>query len=409
MAIKTPSQVAAEFLTQLGALKPAIDISLTDSDWYIKGQVLGGVMAGLYSDQDSVSNDAFPQSARISALLSHLQTYFAAPNNALTPAQQAVGNIAVTGTAGVTIIPIGMQATYAPNGNVYQSVSGFTIPASSCLVPMQSIQTGQIQNLLSGAQLTVQSPPAGLLATAFASGNFALGRDQETPEQAAARILAFIQTPPEGGTVADYKRWAQEASPAVTAASVLRFINGFGTVGVVITAGTTNINTAIDTGVAVVIQPTAQLVAQVQSYINNINPITDCATVIGVSLQPVTYSASCWFAQGNINTTLPGQNFTQGQLVANSIMKAIYATPPGGRLIGSSGFLVKSDIEEQIDNDLSDEPLGIGSNPILIDRYVGNLNGSTPNLSVSGTAAVVPATGGVNSITDVPNGIVMYF
>src|ERR1019366_6963413 len=158
MAIKTPSQVAAEFLTQLGALKPAIDISLTDSDWYIKGQVLGGVMAGLYSDQDSVSNDAFPQSARISPLLSHFQNYFAAPNNALTPAQQPGWNIAVTGTAGVTIIPIGMQATYAPNGNVYQSVSGFTIPASSCLVPMQSIQTGQIQNLLSGAQLTVQSP-----------------------------------------------------------------------------------------------------------------------------------------------------------------------------------------------------------------------------------------------------------
>lgn len=390
MAVKTPQQVAQEFLTQLAGLKPGLDVSLTDSDWYVKGQAIGGALAGVYSDQVLLANDPFPQSARISALLLHLQTYFAAPNNSLILAQSASGYMSVTGTIG-TVISTSMQAQYQPNGNVYQCVSGFTMAATAAVVQMQSVGTGQSQNIISGAPLLITNPPSGLQNFGAASGNFLLGRDQETSDQAAARILAFIQTPPDGGTASDYVRWALLASPFVTAASILRFPFGFGTVGVVIKSGTTDIDSAIDAGLPVFVSPTQDVINQVQAYINAVNPLTDCATVFGPTLQNVNIGVTAWFANGNSATPDPaGSQFTQGQLVANQVLKAVYGTPPGGRQIEGVGYLLKSDIEEKIDSALSAELFQSGSNPILLDRYVGNLSATGPNLSLSGTVIVVP-------------------
>jgi uncharacterized phage protein gp47/JayE len=394
MATKTPAQVAQEFLTQLASLKPDVDTSLTDSDWYVKAQALGGCMAGVYSDQNLLSNDPFPQSARTDALLKHLQTYFTAPFNNFIQPSQASGYIAVTGTVG-TVITTSVQGIYPPNGNGYQSLTGFTMAATSALIPMQSISTGAVQNILSGAPMTISNPPAGLNPSAVASGNFQLGRDLETGEEAAARILAFIQTPPEGGTVADYIRWAQLASPLVTNASVLRFANGFGTVGIVITAGTTNIDAAIDAGDAVVITPSQDLINVVQNYIDTVNPITDCATVYGPELLPINVSVTAFWTQGTgatVNPGQPGPQFTQAQLLTNEIMKAIYNTSPGGRQIAGSGFMLKSDIEEQIDNALSDETYLIGSNPIIIERFIANLSATGPNQVVGGLQQPIPGT-----------------
>jgi len=391
MASKTPQQVAQEFLTQLSSLKPSLDTSLVDSDWYVKAQAIGGVMAGIYGDQELLSNDPFPQSARLDAILKHLQTYFTAPNNQLLPAQSASGYMAVTGEVG-TVISTALQAQYLPNGNVYQSLTGLTMATTAIAIPMVSIATGQDQNILDGAPLTVTNPPAGLNSTAYASGDFLLGRDQETPEEAAERILAFIQTPPEGGTAADYVRWAQEASASVTSASTIRFPSGLGTVGIVITAGTTNIDAAIDNGQPVVLSPTQDLIDTVQSYITSKKPLTDCATVIGPTFVELNVNVSAWFTQGDASTILAGQTFTQGELVQNEVKRAIYKTVPGGRQINGVGYIVKSDIEEQIDAGLSSEPFQVGTNPILQDRYVENLAASGPNFTVAPSQVVIPGT-----------------
>jgi uncharacterized phage protein gp47/JayE len=389
MAAKTPTQVAQEYLTHLSSLIPDLDTSLQDSDWWVKAQAIGGTVAGIYSDQALLANDPFPQSARAAAIAQHLYTYFTAPNNSLIPAQVASGYLAVTGTVG-TALPTSLQATYLPNGNIYVPVSGVTLSATSQLVPFVSVGTGQVQNLLSGASLSISNPPGGLSSNAVASGSFLLGRDTESLQAAAARILSFIQTPPAGGNTSDYQRWALEASPFVVSASVLRYPFGFGTVGVVITAGTTDIDTAINNGQAVVVIPTQDVINTVQAYINAADPITDCATVFGVQTLPVNVSVSAWFSQGNSSTVLPGQSLTQGQLIVNEVMRAIYKTAPGGRQIEGNGYVVKSDIEEQIDAALSNEPFIVGSNPILLDRYVANLSATGPNLLIGGLQQPIP-------------------
>lgn len=59
------------------------------------------------------------------------------------------------------------------------------------------------------------------------------GADIETEEDFRSRGLLAWQNPPQGGSDADYKKWALEVS-GVTRAWVKRRLNGAGTVGVYI-------------------------------------------------------------------------------------------------------------------------------------------------------------------------------
>src|ERR1700733_15122328 len=131
----TPSQLATQYLTILSSLKPEVDISRQDSDWWIRAQVVGGVLSGVYADQQLVSQDAFPQSSRLSALVNHLYTYF---GSGLIQPQPSSGTLAVTGTNGLDI-PQGTEFVYAPNGNAYQTTADTVLSGVTGLVPIQSI------------------------------------------------------------------------------------------------------------------------------------------------------------------------------------------------------------------------------------------------------------------------------
>lgn len=394
---KTPSQVADEYLLFLKSLRPEINDRQVDSDWYVRARVTGGVLSGVYSDQRKVGEDAFPQSARHDALDRHLYTYF---NGTFNPATVANGFALVTGATGTAVSGGTLSFTYLPNGNAYVNTEDFTITASSGeLVAIQSVNTGQIQNLLEGASLSVSTPPLGIDGTAIvANGPLSDGRNQETDAEAAARILAFIRNPVRGGTASDYEFWARTASPAVVTASVLRFPRGLGTVGVVISAGTTDIDQAIDNGDPIVLIPSDELVQTVQDYIETQRPLTDCVTVykpIQV-FQDVTVNVR--FSSGSSGTILTGQTLTQAELVQREVSRALYKTPPGGRRLGASGYVVASEIEEVIDLGLSASPYTVGILPILLDRQVLDLSASGANRGLLNNEIVYPGTITINEL-----------
>lgn len=388
---KTPEEVAAQYLLHLKTLKPEINTDQTDSDWWVRSRVVGGVVAGIYADQTKIANDAFPQSARREALERHLNTYF---DEGFTPATQSVGTVRMTGATGSSVAA-GVQLIYDPNGNVYTVDSAVAFgTATSVEASVTSVNAGQDQNLLEGAELSIPAAPAGVdpTATVFA-GNLSDGRDIETNEQASARILAQIRTPLAGGKVSDYVRFALDADNSVVSANVIRFPFGFGTVGVVITAGTTDIDTALDNGDPVVLIPSAALVATVQEYIESVNPITDCATVLAAASVPVNVTVSVRYQTGDNDTILSGQTLTQEELVVREVKRAIYKTPPGGRQLGGSGFIVCSEIEEVIDLNLSATPYTEGNKAqILLDRQVEDLSATGANLLILGTQIGVPGT-----------------
>ena len=396
---QNPSDIANQYLLYVKSLKPEVDISKTDSDWWVRGQVVGGVVSGVYADQQLIANDAFPQSARHDALNNHLFVYF---NRSFNPATQAEGNVLVTGAEGASVAA-GQQFSYDPNGNLYTATvtTAFLPGATSADVPVQSVTTGQSQNLLSGAILSVVSPPAGINPIAVADGNISEGTEHRGPDpEAAQKILRQIQLPIAGGKTSDYIQFAEAADAAVTSASILRFPFGLGTVGVVITSGTTDIDTALDNGIPVITTPSDELVDEVQAYIDTVNPITDCATVLAPATVGVAVTVRVRFASGNagtmlvdpVNTVTPGVTLTQAQFVRREVQRAIYKTPVGGRRLGPSGYVVLSEIE-----DLIDENVGAGAYStgeivqIVLDREVDDLAATGPNLLLLGNQQALPS------------------
>jgi uncharacterized phage protein gp47/JayE len=373
---KSPDDILAQYLTILKDIKPEVDISKTDSAWHIRGRVLGGVMSGVYSDIRSVADDAFPQSARREALERHLITLF---GSGFKEATQSEGTAGVTGTVSSTV-SVGTQFLYSVNGNVYQATETVVLTSASAEIPVRSVASGQSQNLLAGAALTISSPPAGIQSAAVALTDFADGRNLESNEEASARILARLQNPPAGGTEADYKAWAAEADNSVVDVNILRFVYGLGTVGVVFTAGTTDIDEAVTNGDAVVRVPSDDLVDKVQAYVDAKNPLTDCVHTFKPTVIPIDVTIRVRYQSGDDNTVPPGQTLTQKELVQREVRRAIYKTPPGGRQFGSKGYVVASEIEEVVDAGLSAPPYTEGDfAQILVDRQVADLAASGPN------------------------------
>lgn len=375
----TPDQISVQYLTHLKTLKPEVDTSQTDSDWYIRSRVVGGVVSGAYADQRKIADDAFPQSARRDALAKWLQLLF---NSDFKQPTQSSGTAAVTGTNG-SVIPANTQFLYNPNGNTYQSTAVVTLVGTTGEVPITSIASGQDQNLLKDAALVISSPPSGINSAAVALTNIGGARNLETNEEASARVLARLQNPPAGGNEADYKAFAKAADASVIDVNVIRFIFGLGTVGLIVTAGTTDIDAAVTNGDPVIRTPSAELIQKVNDYVDAINPLTDCVHTFGPNVIYVPAVVKVRYAEGDDDTIPAGQTLTQKQLVQREMRRAIYKTPPGGRRFGSQGFVLASELEEVLDAGLSAPPYTEGNfAQILVDRQVQDLSTSGPNFAL---------------------------
>jgi uncharacterized phage protein gp47/JayE len=387
---KTPSEVADEYLATLKNLKPEVNTDQDDSDWVIRGKVVGGVISGLYADQIKIADDAFPQSARREAVERWLNTYF---NSGFLPAQPSDGNAFVEGVTGSNL-PINTELLHEPTGNTYLTTAALTLTATTGSVAIQSVNTGQAQNLLSGAPLKLQAPPIGFSSNASALSDIGNGRNEESIDEAVTRILERIRFPAKGGTENDYKTWAVEADPSVSSAAVRRYINGLGTVGVYFTAGTTDIDEAIDNDQAIVRVPSDALVEQVRQYIDDRNPLTDCLTVLKPSEIPIDVTFRVKFKAGITGATvLAGQTLTCLQLVEREIKRAIYSLPIGGRVLGSNGYVVASEIEEVVDSRLSATPYTEGETAQIVqDRQCDNLSATGFNRLLLPNEIVEPGT-----------------
>lgn len=388
---KTPEEIAQQYLTYLKGLKPEVNIKQKDSDWWVRGHVVGGVISGIYADQQKIADDIFPQSARREALEKHLNLYF---NEGFKAATEAEGYLLLTGASG-SVVPAGTQFEYTENGNLYSSTDEVDFgTATTGLVAVTSVIAGQDQNLLEGAELTVQSPPAGIDSIATVTdGNLSNGRNEETNEEASARILTQIRTPLAGGKVSDYQQFALDADTSVVSASIIRYPFGFGTVGIVITAGTSDIDTALDAGDPIVLIPSDALIATVQEYIEEQCPVTDCPTVMAPASAGIDVTVKVRFASGDKDTILSGETLTQGELVEREVKRAIYKLPAGGRKFGASGYVLASEIEEMIDFNLSASPITVGEKlEIVVDRQVNDLSASGANRTILPTEIALPGT-----------------
>lgn len=175
----------------------------------------------------------------------------------------STGTASVTGTAGA-IIPQGAQLVDASGVQLVSTYPITLSQAGTATLPLAAVLSGLSGNLAAGTALSFIAAPAGVQSGATLLG-LSGGADNESDPDLLLRILDEIRTPPSGGNIADYKRWAKSVA-GVSDAYVFALRRGLGTVDVAVEAAG---------GI-----PSDVLIAQVQAYLDIVKPVTANVLVI---------------------------------------------------------------------------------------------------------------------------------
>lgn len=237
--------------------------------------VLGRAEAGtahlLYGYIDWVANQVMPDTAESE----YLERWASIWGIQRKPAEFAAGSVVFTVTAG-SIIPDG-TIIQRQDGIQYATKGAASIVGTVATVSVQALLTGDDANLPAGSRVSLLSPIAGVQSTGtVAAGGIVSGTDVESDDRLRARLVARIQNPPQGGSVADYVQWGLEVS-GVTRVWVYPMQVGAGTVTVLFVT---------DDDPAGII-PSPAKVLEVQEHIDALRPVTAELFVAAPVAQPI--------------------------------------------------------------------------------------------------------------------------
>lgn len=233
MAFTSPSldSILAGILRDIRNLESEADIE-SDSDHYVRSAAVAAAIEGLYQKLAWTYRQIFPDSADEDEMVRAAALRGIDRKEAVA----ARGIVALQGTPGVELL-IGSTIKHVASGELFTALTSATLGTDGTATVLSEAQSfGAALNGLTGAAV-LTSPPLGMSSTAAFVGSTSGGVDQESAESLLARLLEDLQTPPAGGSIADYKRWAKEVD-GVDDALVLPKRRGAGTVDVVITGST---------------------------------------------------------------------------------------------------------------------------------------------------------------------------
>lgn len=178
----------------------------------------------------------------------------------------ASGPFVFTGVNG-SLISSG-QRLQRSDGVFFQTTENGTITGGTATIDIEAEEAGTGGNTEEGVEMTLVSPIAGVASKGtVGTGGIANGVDEETIDELRARYLERVRNTPQGGSERDYERWAKEV-PGVTRAWAYGQHMGPGTVGLTF---------VMDNETDII--PDSSKVADVQSYIDEVRPVTDALTV----------------------------------------------------------------------------------------------------------------------------------
>ncbi len=185
----------------------------------------------------------------------------------------STGGSGVPSGVATTFVPAGTQGVDSTTQVVVQTADDVTLngPPNTNSVRLVSLTTGTKANLPAGSVITWLSPPAGLAATMTLTAALVGGDDRESDNELLARLLRRIQTPPRGGTAADYRTWAEESVDITTGAQlgiqrayVYPLRSGLGTVDILCLVAGSGANRV----------PGLATLLKVRDYIDTKRPVT---------------------------------------------------------------------------------------------------------------------------------------
>jgi uncharacterized phage protein gp47/JayE len=246
-------RVQQDFTSRLELVAPILRRSLT----YVFSRVIAGAAHLLHGHLDYLSRQVFPDLSDREYLIRQAALY----DLSLKPAEFANGAITFTGVDG-SVVAAGTKLTRA-DGLEYETDADVTIAGGVGVVGVDALTAGQDGNCDAGVALSLESPIAGVNASATVGGaGIVNGSDEEDLEDFRARVIARMQSPPHGGAAADYIAWAREVG-GVTRAWCYPLEGGPGTV---------TVRFVRDDDVSLI--PDAGEVAAVQAHIDEVAPVS---------------------------------------------------------------------------------------------------------------------------------------
>lgn len=225
---------------------------LRRADAEVYARVFAGALHGVYGYADWIAKQILWDTCDDDTLDRWASMWLQVPRK---PAAAATGPATFVLAVGVTV----------PTGSVLQAFDGvqYTTTADSAAgsAPIVAVLPGAAGNRAAGQALSLVSPVPGAQTQATA-GELSGGADVESTASLRARLIARVQTPPDGGSATDYEAWALEVA-GVTRAWVAPNEQG---------AGTVVVRFVRDNDATII--PDAGEVAAVQAHIDALRPVT---------------------------------------------------------------------------------------------------------------------------------------
>ncbi|WP_031438167.1 baseplate J/gp47 family protein [Methylobacter tundripaludum] len=273
MAFSRPtlSDLIVRAFADIQSRLPGTDATLRRSNLNVLSRVHSAAVHGLYGFISWLATQIIYDTAEAE----YLERWAGIWKVYRIPASFATGSVTLTGTNGVTIPAL--TELQRADGVLYTVDADVVIAAGTAVVAVTAVETGQVGNAVAGYALMLTTPIGGVTATATA-GVLSGGSDAELDDSLRARFIARIQQSPHGGAKHDYEAWALEVA-GVTRAWVYPQELGPGSV---------TVRFVRDNDASPI--PDAGEVVTVQSYIDNLRPVTASVTVAAPIAAPLNYS-----------------------------------------------------------------------------------------------------------------------
>ena len=211
-----------------GAVRGAV-VSIWPNTWYVLGKVLALIAQAFYQRVGWLYKQQFLSTATSAAVINrHGYELGLAPIGAIAASGTAANTLLVAASTGSPlVVPQGVQFERS-DGVTFSTRWAVTTTGATVDLPLAADVAGENGNTIAGELLTLvypdDNPQLGLSVTVD-TGGLGGGADAETKEEFRARALLKKRNPPNGGSVADWQKWAYASASAVNGVWVDSFVD----------------------------------------------------------------------------------------------------------------------------------------------------------------------------------------
>lgn len=399
----TQAEIANQYINNIEALNPLTNPKVVGTDWWIKAQIQGGVVSGIYQQAYNLQQAVFIQYASGILLDYYLASYGLNPRLGASPATgYAIITVAPTANGTVpanTILTLSGGLTY-----ITTAAYSYTTVSYGELIPIQSQSTGIGTGLYNGTEINFSPTLTGGVAFLVVQ-TMNDGSNAETDTAIRLRLLGALNIPKTGGSETDYFNWCLSQTDITYAYLRTNNVEPNNTLSIYLMSGSGDVDNILQ-NVPFGSYSRVTTITDIENatnYVLTVKPLFDFLSFNTVYTYIVNNTDS--FAISNIllisgitsSTILPGFTITVDELIRQELRRAVLSTPLGGTLIGGLNYMIHRALSGALYESLNSTDGTYAQ--ILIDFDL-TFNGTDTNILVPDT---VDGSGAYPAVYDINN------